>query len=638
MALAKPVTADLSGTYTVHAVLTPVVGSTSSTDWSSLIVGNSSGGTGWVEGVDVALGVRVRADGAVQVFQGGTALLPTEATVPATGTYAVQIAAAHPTASGAPSQATVTVNGTRVFAGPTPAPLPRDGYVYLGSKPSTTGQAATVTDLRVSMLGGLDYYGYFDVMDPNSPNNGADHLSELAPWTNMNNFVNDDAATGFLDSCLPAACVVDVSQAFILNGQPVADPAGALAAVAAKIGSNLDKVAAIYMLDEPYYHGLNAGQVQAEVGQIQAAFPGKMIAYTTDAGHLGNQPPSGVDLVGFDNYCQGRGTVEQQLTTLENALPAQSDQHMVLFPESTNFSGQDGPNGCSTVSDATIAGNNADYRAIATQDPRVVSLENFRWINAQQATDMPLTTQEQQTLGKAVINATPGKPVSSVGVYRPSALSFYQDGHQGTGAPIGSATLGSNADNVPLTGHWTGPGRDTVGYYQPDTQTFVLSGDGVTPTITAKYGNPGDIPLVGDWSGQGRDTIGVYRPSNQTFYLSNDNATPAYSIKYGNPGWTPLVGNWSGSGATTVGAYDPNTQMFYLCNSNNSGSADHTFKFGNPGDIPVKGDWDGSGTDTVGVYRPSTQSFYAAAKDSNLVIYAAGFGNPGDVPLVGTWG
>lgn len=302
---------------------------------------------------------------------------------------------------------------------------------------------------------------------------------------------------------------------------------------------------------------------------------------------------------------------------------------MVLFPESTNYSGQDGPNGCSTVSDATIAGNNVDYRAIATQDPRVVTLQNFRWLNAQQATSMPLTTQEQQVLGTAVINGTPGKPASSVGVYRPSALSFSQSGHTGTG---------SNTDDVPLTSHWTGPGRDTIGYYQPDTQTFVLSSDGSSPTITAKYGNPGDIPLVGDWSGQGRDTIGVYRPSDQTFYLSNDNATSAYSIKYGNPGWTPLVGDWSGSGAATIGAYDPNTQMFYLSNSNTSGNADHTFKIGNPGDIPIKGDWDGSGTDTVGVYRPSTRFFYTAAKDSNLVIYAAGFGIPGDVPLVGNWG
>jgi hypothetical protein len=499
------------------------------------------------------------------------------------------------------------------------------------------------------MLGGLDYYGYFDIMDPDPGNNSVNHSAEVAPWTNMNNFIGQDltqqAYSGFLDYCLPASCVLDVSRQVFTGTGPNPDAPAALAALAARIGSNMDKISAIYMLDEPYltpWHGLNAQQVQTEADQVRAAFPGKMIAYTTDVAtrqvngatvwDLTSPVPAGVDLVGFDHYCQGRATVQQELAALQAVL-ASPDQHLVLFPESLTTD-----LGCS--SDAITAANNADYRAIAAENPRVVYLNNFRWLGTQYATGtVPLTTQEQQVLGKAVVNATPRPAASGVGVYQLGGRTVSADSHNDVylGA-AGGPGLFTEANDVPLTGHWSGPGTDTIGVYHPDTQTFVLTGDNANPAITAKFGNPGDVPIVGDWFGQGRTTIGVYRPSNRTFYLSNDNVTTADAISYGNDGWTPLVGNWSGNGTTTIGAYDPTTRTFYLSNSNTSGAADHVIVFGNSGDVPIKGDWDGSGTDTIGVYRPSDASFYGAAKDSALVVYGARFGNPGDVPLVGHWG
>jgi hypothetical protein len=167
----------------------------------------------------------------------------------------------------------------------------------------------------------------------------------------------------------------------------------------------MDKVAAVYMLDEPYlgpWHSLDAAQVQTQADQIHAAFPNKMINYTTDLPHLTSPVPRGVDLVGFDHYCPGRAAIKRNLAALERVL-ASPDQHMVLFPESINVPGL--ISGCEHVRDATIAANNAGYRAIAAQDPRVVYLLNFRWLNARQSTTMPRTTKMQKTLGKAVINA-----------------------------------------------------------------------------------------------------------------------------------------------------------------------------------------------------------------------------------------
>ncbi|MFE0465272.1 hypothetical protein ACFW1A_39090 [Kitasatospora sp. NPDC058965] len=641
--LNKPATADLSGAYTVHARITPATGRTTGPDAASLSISNASGTAGAPDAPDVALGLQVQAGGAVTLYQGGQQLpLTTGSVTPTANGYDVSVAVA----GGSTQQATVTVNGTTVFAGPTPGPLPRDGYVALGAQHTTPGVVSTADDLRVSMLGGLDYYGYFDIMDPSD---NVDHSPEVAPWTNMNNFIGQDltqpAASGFLDYCLPSSCVLDVSREVFTGSGPNPDAPAALAALATRIGSNLDKISAIYLLDEPYVHGLNAQQVQDEANQVRAVFPGKMLAYTTDVGthqvngvavsDLTSPVPAGVDLVGFDHYCHGRGTLQQEIDALQGVL-ASPDQHLVLFPESLNVAGFD----CAGVPDATVAANNADYRSLAALNPRVVYLNNFRWLGAQYAaTTMPVTTQEQQTLGKAVVNATPRGPAAGVGVYRPGDRTVSVDSHNGTYlGTAGGPALFTEADDIPLTGHWTGPGTDTIGVYHPDTQTFVLTSDNATPAITAKFGNPGDVPVVGDWFGQGRTTIGVYRPSNRTFYLSNDNAVTADAISYGNSGWTPLVGNWSGNGTTTIGAYDPSTRTFYLSDSNTSGVANHVVTFGNPGDIPIKGDWDGSGRDTVGIYRPGDRGFYGAAKDSILTVYGTQFGNTGDVPLVGNWG
>ncbi|GAB7185198.1 M23 family metallopeptidase [Kitasatospora sp. Ki12] len=634
--LSKPATADLSGSYTVHARLTPAVGRTSGGDAATLLVSNASGSTGAVDAGDVALGLRVQADGSMKLYQAGRTLpLLTDTVPPGSGSYEVSLALT----GGAARQATVTVNGSTLFAGQVPADLPRDGYVHLGSERATPGTVGAVDDLRVSMLGGLDYYGYFDVMDPDDPNYSVDHSAEVAPWTNLNNFIGQDLTdpryAGFLDYCRPAACVIDVSRQVMLTGpvRPNPDAPAALAGLVSRIGSNLDKISAVYTLDEPYYQGFDATQVQTEANQVRDAFPGKMLAYTTDLYHLTSPVPSGVDLVGFDNYCAGRGTNAQKLAELQGAL-ASPDQHLVLFPESVI------PRvvGCGTATDSVLAANNAEYRAMAAQNPRVVYLENFRWINAQQATDMPLTTRRQQSIGAAVINATPAPAAAGVGVYRPGDRTVSENSHNDVLVGTSDTSqLVSGPDDVVLTGHWNGPGIDTVAVYRPGDQTFVLpNGDGTTSSY--KFGNPGDRPIVGDWSGRGRTTIGVYRPGNQTFYLSDDNTSATYTVKYGSRNWTPLVGNWSGSGRTTIGAYDPDTQTFHLRDTNTPGTDDHRFTFGSPGDLPIKGDWDGAGIDTVGVYRPGDQTFYGSGKEGALTVYGTRFGNPGDRPLVGNWG
>ncbi|MFJ9610578.1 hypothetical protein ACIRS1_29970 [Kitasatospora sp. NPDC101176] len=637
--LNKPATSDVpTGAYTVHAVLTPVVGSTSGQDWASLAVSNASGGTGAVDAEDVALGLRVQADGGLTLLQGGApTALPA---VPPAGSYEVSVALA----TGDKQRATVTVNGATVFSGRTAAQLPRDGYVSLGAHHSAAGQVTTVDDLRVSMLGGLGYYGYFDIRDPNEPNLGVNHAPEVASWTNFNTYLRDrDPRLDFLDQCLPSSCVIDLNQETVLprsggswSFDPNPDAAQNLLDLVKRIGPNIDKIAAVNLSDEAYSHGLSPAQVQTQAAQIKAAFPDKMLIMSLDHWNAEQTAPipSAVDIVGFDYYCVGRGEIQPRLANLKTFLSS-PDQHLMLFPESTNED-RIADNCYPNRTDADVAAFNAEYRAIAAQDPRVVYLQNFRWLGPDQPTKVPLTVAAQQRIGRAVVNATPRPAPASVGVYRKADASFGEAAHNGWFT--GRTVFGGGGNAVPLTGHWNGPGTDTIGVYHPETSTFQLSNDNVTVAATFPFGVPGDIPLVGDWSGQGRTTVGVYRPGDQTFYLSDDNSTVKYRIPLGNAGWKPLVGDWDGNGTTTVGVYDPDTQVFYLNDSNQTEHVRPGIKFGNPGDIPVKGDWDGTGKETIGVYRPGDQGFYGAAENSDLVIYSKKFGNAGDVPLVGNWG
>ncbi|MFF7456807.1 hypothetical protein [Kitasatospora sp. NPDC008115] len=638
--LAKPATADLPkpggnevrGRYTVSAKLTPAVDSTTGTDWSSLAISRASNGTGAVDAPDIALGLRVQADGGLALYQGGTAtVLPP---VPAATSYTVSLVLA----AGPEKLATVTVNERAVFSGTTAAELPGDGYVVLGAHPSAPGRVATVDDLRVSMLGGLGYYGYYATVDPvDGPH--SDFTPKVAGWSNFNGYSRDadNISLGFLDNCLPAACALGVNPEVVnpgvehrLEAKPAAEIEANLAALKKRIGGNLDKIGAVYLTDEAYYRGLTADQIRVQADKVRAAFPGKLLIFDYAERDLSPVPgvnpvPAIADIVGVNRYCQGRGTVQDLVTRLKNKL-ASPDQHLMLFPEIFQS------NECGSTSDAQIAAFNAEYKAVAAQDARVVYLHPFRWMD-NTATLLPQTVAQQQKTGRAIVNATPAPRPSSVGVYRAADQSVTQTSHNGV--TIARATVGAPGD-VPLAGHWNGPGVDTIGYYRPSTAEFFLPGPDGTIGAPVRYGNYNDVPVVGDWSGRGRTTIGVYRPSEATFYLSDDNAVFKYRIMLGNVGWKPLVGDWDGNGTTTVAVYDPQTRTFHLNDSNQTENV-RDIVFGNTGDIPVKGDWDGTGVDSVGVFRPSDHSFSGAAAGSDLTVFRATVGD-GETPLVGNWG
>jgi hypothetical protein len=304
---------------------------------------------------------------------------------------------------------TIVVNGTPFAVGTTADP-PRTAYLSLGAYPTVATTVSTVDDLRVSMLGGLGYYGYFGSAHPDPPNNGADHTPEVAPYTNMNQYLSLPE-TGFLDRCRPESCAiyagwVQFDQAhspFTLKPDAVAQ----LAALKATVGSNLDKVGAVYLLDEPYGVGRDVSydDLNTAVNQVRAAFPGKIVMMTLDGPSVVNSQrriPAGIDWVGFDWYCQGHDALASTLTTLESRLESPY-QRTYLMPESA-------PLTCQGTDDGGIAAAQQAYVDIAAADPRVTCLLNFGWWfsasyggDMNPLADLPLTAQTQRTLGERIV-------------------------------------------------------------------------------------------------------------------------------------------------------------------------------------------------------------------------------------------
>ncbi|HSK06444.1 MAG TPA: twin-arginine translocation signal domain-containing protein [Acidimicrobiia bacterium] len=185
---------------------------------------------------------------------------------------------------------------------------------------------------------------------------------------------------------------------------------------------------------------------------------------------------------------------------------------------------------------------------------------------------------------------------------------------------------------VPVSGDWTGAGRDMPGVFANGLWHLRPAGGG--DTIVFEFGGPGDRPVVGDWNGDGVDTPGVYR--NGIFYLRNSNSTGVADIAfaYGNPGDSPLAGDWTGKGFDSIGVHRAGTWL--LRNSNSSGPADIGFDYGNPTDRPLVGDWDGDGVDTPGLYRHDSW-YLRNSNTTGVANLTFVFGDPGDTAVTGDW-
>ncbi len=416
-----PVTANSQGTVGVQATVDPVTGNTTSADWSSLVLSTNADDSGYVSGTGVALGVLVRSNGGVQVFQGSTSLTAVAgfAKPDPDGTFTVAI-------SYTPGQktASVSVNGVSTTV-TTPAALPASSSLFMGAYLSSGSEVSTLSELSVSAAGtsgltlpassGLRYYGYYAARLA-----GDSHLPEVAGRSNLN-WVNISDEDGYvpdvLGGCAANGCVVNTGNEFFScdsagnNCALYSNYAARWQNLANAVKPYLGKIAAFYILDEPQWHGATPAAIQTSAELIKSTFPGKKVMMIEAGPEITSSLaiPSAVDWVGFDWYCQPFSTITQKLSTLES-LTASSGQGLFLVPEDAPLAQCAGVSGHGT--DADIAALQWQYFDLAEQNPRVVGLMNFgfwtapAWTSGSGAASLPLTVDANERVAARILAAS----------------------------------------------------------------------------------------------------------------------------------------------------------------------------------------------------------------------------------------
>ena len=175
----------------------------------------------------------------------------------------------------------------------------------------------------------------------------------------------------------------------------------------------------------------------------------------------------------------------------------------------------------------------------------------------------------------------------------------------------------------------------TIGVFRNGRFELKNSNTNGPADISFAYGTNKDTPVTGDWTGIGKDTIGVFR--NGIFHLRNSNTAGLAdnTFVYGQTGDIPVIGDWTGIGKDTIGVF--RNGMFYLKNSNTAGLADNTFSFGQAGDIPVVGDWNLDGKTEVGIFRKGLVTLASSNTNGGGTLNAFNYGNTGDIPVAGYW-
>ena len=416
-----PVVAGSNGVVGVQASVDPVTGDTASQDWSSLVFSTNPGASGYVANPHVALGVLVRSNGGVQVFQNGVSLLATSsfAQPNANGTFNVMM-------TYTPGQKTAYINVNGVTATvTTSAALPASSSLFMGAYLSNNTEVSTLSGLSVSRVdltgltlpasSGLRYYGYYAARLA-----GDSHLPEVAGRSNLN-WVNISDVNGYvpdvLNGCVPGSCVVYTGNEFFTcdsSGNKCAlypDYQARWDKLAAAVQPYLDKIAAFYVLDEPQWRGATPAAIQTSAQLIKSTFPGKKVMMIEAGPAITSSLviPSAVDWVGFDWYCQPFSTVQQTLSTLESRT-ASSGQGLFLVPEDAPLSA------CTSIpgheTDADIAALQWQYFDLAVQNPRVIGLMNFgfwtspAWTGGSGAASLPLTVDANERVAARILAAS----------------------------------------------------------------------------------------------------------------------------------------------------------------------------------------------------------------------------------------
>jgi hypothetical protein len=386
-----------------------VVGDTAAGSWSSLVLDPNPDASGYVTGPTVALSALVRSDGSIQVFHGNEQIgAPDQRAVPdASVRFRIAVSGV-----AGEREATVVVGDVSVSVR-LPDPFPQKAFVNLGAYLASSDMTSTFDDLAVSAVQpptapGVRYFGYWGArLTPTLGN----HLPEVRGRSNLN-WVGISDVTGYvpevLDDCAPASCVVYTGNEFFTGCgaggscelYPNYQERWNRLAEAVRSESRLDRVAAFYLLDEPYQRGASETDLTTAAKTIKATFPDKRVMMVEAAPSVTPdlKVPAEVDWVGFDQYCDPISDVETTLGTLESAAEG---KELFLLPQAAPLKAC----GPTHSSDADLAALQWDYLELARRHPRVVGLMTFGlWVEGTQAPQLPRTIDAHERIGGLIIS------------------------------------------------------------------------------------------------------------------------------------------------------------------------------------------------------------------------------------------
>ncbi|PSL57464.1 hypothetical protein B0I31_102443 [Saccharothrix carnea] len=406
--LDAPVVAGADGSIAVRAVVDPVVGDTASGQWASLVLTADRNSSGYATNGEVDLGVLVRSTGVVDAFHGGAAAGRGRAQ-PDGGRFAVTV-----TARPGDHVATVAVNDAPAFPVTLSRPFPASPTLFLGAYLDDPNATSTFDDLAVSAVdnsaltpppdSSVRHFGHFAARLTPALGN---HLPEVSGRSNLNHVnISDYAryAPEVLDSCGPASCAVYTGFEFFTGCDAADSPdcrlhpeyAQRWERLAAAVEPRYERVAAFYLLDEPFHHGARSADLATAARAIKARFPGAKVMLVEAGKHVAAMDvPTEVDWVGFDEYCEPVSSVEGLLNSLEANL--EPHQQVYLFPRAAPL------RACGTAAgfqtDADLARLQWEYLALAERHPRVAGLMTFGlWVEDTPVARLPATLDAHERI------------------------------------------------------------------------------------------------------------------------------------------------------------------------------------------------------------------------------------------------
>jgi hypothetical protein len=266
-----------------------------------------------------------------------------------------------------------------------------------------------MTGLVAPASSGAREFGYFAArLTPRLGN----HLAEVGGRSTLN-YVNisdyDRYAPEVLDGCAPDSCAVYTGWEFFTgcdtqgsaNCRLYDNYEARWQRLADQVRPSLGRVAAFYLLDEPYHRGARPTDVATAARTIKATFPDAKVMLVEAAYKVPTiQVPAEVDWVGFDQYCLPVSQVEQTLRTLEQRTP--NGQRLFVFPQAAPLAACGDAAGYRT--DAELAKLQWDYLALAERHPRVLGLMTFGlWVEGTNAPTLPETIDAHERIAARLI-------------------------------------------------------------------------------------------------------------------------------------------------------------------------------------------------------------------------------------------